>query len=163
MRSLLVSLIVILAASCGPKTAPPANPTPPEPTAAPAPAPATMAFKDMNEEQKATFMKETVVPTMKPIFQAFNAEKFGTFNCMTCHGPGAKEGKFDMPNPDLPRLPKPEDFMAYAQLPEHAPWVKFMAEEVKPQMAKLLQMSEYDFKTNTGDFSCGSCHMTIGE
>ena len=27
-----------------------------------------------------------------------------TSRCVTCHGPGIKQGKFDMPNPGLPKL-----------------------------------------------------------
>jgi hypothetical protein len=150
----------LLAAACGSKSSAPTTPTPePEDT----PPPEGMAFKDMNADQRASFMKHTVLPTMKPIFQAFNADKFAEFDCKTCHGGGAEDGSFEMPNPDLPVLPQPENFMAYAQDPEHAPWVKFMAEEVKPQMAKLLMMSEYDPATNTGDFSCHNCHLTEGE
>ena len=128
-----------------------------------APPPADMAFKDMNADQRVAFMKGTVVPTMKVMFQEFEPKKFAEFNCKTCHGKGAEDGDFEMPNPDLPRLPKPEVFMAFAEDPKHAPWVKFIAEKVTPEMAKLLKMKQFDPATNTGDFSCHACHMTEGE
>ncbi|HEY5946081.1 MAG TPA: hypothetical protein VIV40_11350 [Kofleriaceae bacterium] len=148
----------LLFAACGGKSAPATKPGPAD--VAP---PADMAFKDMNADQRMAFMKLTVLPAMKQTFQEFDAKKFADMNCETCHGKAAKDGTFEMPNPDIERLPKPEQFMAYAADPKHAPWVKFMAEKVKPQMAQLLKMSEFDPKTETGDFSCGNCHMVIGE
>jgi hypothetical protein len=53
--------------------------------------------------------------------------------------------------------------MEWAKDPKHAPWVKFMAEKVNPQMAELLKMTPFNPQTNTGDFSCHACHMAEGE
>lgn len=150
-KYITVALFVAVAA-CGGKTKP-AEPPPP---------PADMAFKDMNADQRMAFMKHTVLPAMKQTFSAFDP-KFANMNCKTCHGKGAEDGSFEMPSPDVPRLPKPENFQAFAEDPKHAPWVKFMAEKVKPEMAKLLKETEYDPATNTGEFSCGACHLTEGE
>lgn len=163
-RSLFISTALLLSASCGGKSTPAETP-PTADTSTPAETapPADMAFKDMTVEQRTVFMKQTVLPAMQTLFQEFDAKKFATFNCKTCHGKSADDGTFKMPNPNLPRLPKPEDFMAYAKEPEHAPWVEFMAMKVKPQMAKLLKMSEFDPQTNTGDFSCGACHLAEGQ
>lgn len=122
-----------------------------------------MAFKDMNADQRMAFMKLSVLPEMKAVFAEFDAKKFAELDCKTCHGKSAEDGTFDMPNPDLPRLPKMENFMAYAQDPKHAPWVQFMATKVKPAMAKLLKVTEFDPQTNTGEFGCHGCHFTEGE
>jgi len=164
---------ILAVAACGGKAKPATTTTTGAETgsaagsAAPAekdvPVPEGMAFKDMNADQRVSFMKHTVLPTMKPIFQEFDAKAFADFTCKTCHGKGAEDGDFDMPNPDIAKLPKPENFMAYAKDPKHAPWVQFMATKVKPEMAKLLEMSEFDPKTNTGDFSCHNCHLAEGE
>ena len=148
--------VALLIAACGSKAPATQKPEPETP-----PPPADMAFKDMNADQRVAFMKHTVLPAMKQTFSAFDP-KFANMNCKTCHGKGADDGSFEMPNPDLPRLPKPEDFMAYAKDPKHAPWVKFMAEKVTPQMAKLLKVPEFDPKTMTG-FSCNGCHLVEGE
>lgn len=162
-----IALFLLVAAACGGKSEPaPESPTPTaEPPAEPAaeqPAspPEGMPFKDMTKEQRAAFMKETVMPAMQTAFQEFDAKKFAEFNCKTCHGAGAADGSFKMPNPALPALPdSQEKFMAFAKDPKHAPWVKFMAEKVKPEMAKLLQKPEFDPKTNTGEFGCNACHV----
>ncbi len=170
--NLSISLVAALAFACGGKPAATtdttdtstAEPAPPaESSPADAPQPADMAFEDMTHEQRVAFMKNTVVPTMKSTFQQFDAKRFGEFNCKTCHGSGATDGTFKMPSPDLPRLPPPEKFMDFAKDPAHAPWVEFMAQKVKPQMALLLKEKEFDPATNTGEFSCHACHMTVGE
>lgn len=40
--------------------------------------------------------------------------------------------------------------------------MKFMAEKVKPTMAKLLQEPEFDPQTNQGEFGCIACHVMQG-
>ena len=40
--------------------------------------PPEVAWKDMTFAQKKAYMKAAVEPTMKPIFQAFDAKKFKT-------------------------------------------------------------------------------------
>ena len=81
-------------------------------------APAAAAEKKIDWEhatvaEKKKYMKTTVLPTMKKEFIAFDAKAFKKMNCATCHGDGATDGKFKMPNPKLPKLPKPtpDDFM----------------------------------------------------
>lgn len=126
------------------------------PTAHPKPTPSS--FKDMDMDQRAQFMKDVVMPQMKPVFVAFDP-KFNTFECKTCHGDGAADGTFKMPSAQLPVLPGTEEaFMEYAKDPEHARWAKFMVEQVEPPMAKLLQITQFNPATKTGDFSCEACH-----
>jgi hypothetical protein len=48
--------------------------------------PPEVAWKDMTYKQKRAYMKDAVLPTMKPIFQAFDAKEFKKFDCATCHG-----------------------------------------------------------------------------
>ena len=124
--------------------------------------PPEKAWKDLTKEQKAKFMKSVVVPKMKPVFQAFDAKQFEKFNCSTCHGKGGKEREFKMPNPEIHALPdNPEEFMALMKKkPTWPKWAKFMGEEVKPQMATLLGLPNFDPKKPVeGAFSCGNCHQ----
>ena len=60
----------------------------------------------MTFAQKKAYMKAAVMPTMKPVFQEFDAVKFKTFtSCATCHGKDGAERKFKMPSNDIHPLP----------------------------------------------------------
>jgi hypothetical protein len=154
-----------------PSAAPAPVEAPPAPSAAPtetAPAPSASAeppaakkpaWKDMTEDQKKEVMKTIVYPTMKTEFQEFDSKRFAEMTCMTCHGPGAKEGKFKMPNPKLPKL-DPKD--GFAKHKKKADILKFMMEKVAPDMAKLLEVEPYDPKTQQG-FGCFNCHTMAGK
>jgi hypothetical protein len=157
-----VVLSLLLTAACGGKSTP-ANPPGGGSAAQDTPPPAGMAFKDMNGDQRVAFMKLTVMPAMKATFQEFDAKEFATFECKTCHGSGAADGSFEMPNADIDKLPPAEKFAEFAKESDHARWIEFMATKVKPQMAKLLMETEFDPTTNTGEFGCHACHMVEGE
>jgi hypothetical protein len=176
MKNFSITLLTLLPliACGGPATeaAPPSSAAPPEAPseqagAAPAPAeeesvvgPPDVAWKDMTKDQRARFMKAVVMPKMKGLFQAFDAKHFEGFTCKTCHGPGLDDKSFEMPNPELPRLPAtPEGFQALMK--EEPQWVKFMGEQVKPQMATLLGLPEVDPQhPDPGAFGCGNCHAS---
>lgn len=147
------ALILLAAAACGGGRTEPAKLVP---TAAPT------AYKDMNLEQRETFMKEVVVPKMAPLWAAFDA-KLPALDCKTCHGKGAEDGSWDMPNPDIEVLPStPEAYAEFVKRGDHAAWTKFMAEQVEPEMATLLGKTPFDPATRTGEFSCNSCHTLDG-
>lgn len=117
----------------------------------PAPAEKKKKFDDMDPGERMQLMKTVVMPTMKKAFQEFDAKEFADFSCATCHGPGAKEGKFDMPTASLPALDKEE-------IEEHPEMTKFMSEKVVPQMAEILGEEPYDHETGQGEFGCMNCH-----
>ena len=101
-------------------------------------------------------MKAAVLPRMHDLFAAVDASKYGEMTCKTCHGVGAMEGSFQMPNPGLPKLdPKPAAFKTLEQA--NPRMFNFMATQVEPIMASLLAVQPHDMKTNTG-FSCFNCH-----
>lgn len=108
-------------------------------------------FDSLDHEQRIQFMKEVVLPAMEPLFKGHDAKKFAEFGCKTCHGPGAEQGKFDMPNEGLPKLFGPG-------MPKFAKAdLEWMGKEIKPTMAKLLKQTEYS-EENPKGFGCLECH-----
>lgn len=120
------------------------------------PAPAGTSWETMTHDQRAAFMKETVLPRMKAAFTTFEHEEFAGMNCATCHGASAKDKTFKMPNPELPRLPTDEAGWNALEA-EEPEAMKFMRGTVVPQMAALLGEKPYDPATQKG-FGCFECH-----
>jgi hypothetical protein len=142
-----------------PPAEPPPAPAEPPSTSAPeaapdagAPAePAKPAWAEMNAAQRAEYMKTAVVPKMSELFKEWEPKEFAEgVNCVTCHGPNAKKGEFKMPNPKLPKINE-------AMMKKHPQAVKFMSEQVVPEMSKLLGVVPFDPATKTG-FGCMNCH-----
>jgi hypothetical protein len=126
--------------------------------------PPEVAWKDMTFKQKKAYMKDAVLPTMKPIFQTFDAKEFKKFTCQTCHGDDGAERKFKMPSNDIHPLPNTKEaFEAKLKTePKWPAWTKFMAEKVEPAMGKLLAVAVFDpQKPVEGAFSCANCHKLV--
>jgi len=123
--------------------------------------PPQIAWKDMTFKQQKAYMKEAVVPTMKPIFQAFDAKKFKTVNCQTCHGADGADRKFKMPSNDIHLLPNTgAAFEAGLKTESTWPrWTEFMSGKVESAMGKLLNVPVFNpQKPVEGTFNCGKCH-----
>ncbi len=119
----------------------------------------------MTFAQKKSYMKVAVTPTMKPIFQAFDAKKFKTVNCETCHGADGADRKYKMPSNDIKPLPNtPEGFQAKMKAePTWPKWTEFMAQKVEPAMGKLLDVPVFNPKKPVeGAFGCAKCHKLEG-
>ncbi len=111
------------------------------------------SFDKLERDMKMKFMKEFVAPQMKEQFQAFDAKKFASFGCKTCHGKALKERKYKMPNPELPKL----DFKKLEAGKQEPKMAKFMGLHTSPDMAKILNLTPYDDKHPDG-FGCLHCH-----
>jgi hypothetical protein len=123
--------------------------------------PPEVAWKVMTFRQKKVYMKTAVTPTMKPIFQSFDAKKFKDFTCATCHGQDGADRKFKMPSNDIHPLPNtPEAFEAKMKAePTWPKWTEFMAQKVEPAMGKLLDVPIFNPKSPVkGAFGCANCH-----
>jgi hypothetical protein len=108
-------------------------------------------FAQLDREQRAQFMKDRVVPTMKPLFERHDPKKFAAFGCKTCHGPRAERGDHEMPNEALPVL-ELADMSKHEQAD-----IEWMSTQIKPTMAKLLREPEHS-DANPNGFGCLRCH-----
>ncbi len=145
------------AASAAP--AAPAESVAPAASSAPAPQagpPGPGEWDKWSHDQKLAYMKSTVMGKEKALFSGYDSGKYGDMKCKTCHGAGAAEGKFKMPNPELPKLDlSPEGFKKLAK--KSPKMLDFMSKQVVPQTAALLGEQPYDPKTKIG-FGCLECH-----
>jgi len=153
MRLFLASF-VFAAAACGSKAPAPSAPKPDEGSAAMVLP--DVPFETLQHEQQVAFMKQKVMPVMKPLFQNHNPKAFAEFGCVTCHGAGAKEGHFDMPNPKLPKL----NFGDMSKFKKED--VEWMGKEIMPTMGKILNLPLYS-KDNPTGFGCLACHTQEGK
>ncbi len=145
MKSL--PLILLLAAACGGSSPAPSKPAEPK------------SYKAMSFAERKAYMNDVVLPKARSLFVTMDPT-FEKMNCETCHGDTAKDGTFKMPNPKIKPLPNTEEAMMawMAKDADAAKWAKFMAEDLEPTMAKLVDKTPFDPKTKTGDFSCMACH-----
>ena len=134
-----------------------------DPAPAPDPGVAKKAeWEHMTFDERKKLMKVSVLPELKKAFQGYDSKKYKKFSCATCHGDGATDGKFKMPNAGLPKLPTPGDQAAMKALQEKKPEaMKFMQEVVMPKTSGLIGVAEWSPQNPKG-FGCYSCH-TAGQ
>ncbi len=146
-------LLVAFLAACGGKSTTTTTTTPEaSKTAEPPKALPDVPFDQLDQDQRAQFMKEKVVPAMKPVFQNHDPKAYADFGCKTCHGKEADKEHFDMPNADLPKIGKTTDWSKFKK--EDVEWMK---NDVKPAMAKIMNEPEWSPENPKG-FGCLECH-----
>jgi cytochrome c553 len=119
-------------------------------------------WEKMSFNDRRKYMKLTVLPQMKKLFVAFDAKRYAKMTCATCHSDKGPDLKFKMPSPSLPKLPAPGDRAAFMAIQQKKPEaVKFMGTQVKPKMAELLGLPEWQMNNPTG-FGCYQCHTNEG-
>ena len=118
---------------------------------------ASFVWDDMTHGQKKEYMKTVIAKKMIPEFIKFDPKRFGEMNCSTCHGKeSVKNDSFKMPNPLLPKLPSDPDSFRN-KMASKKEITGFMMTKVKPEMARLLGMPEYNMHSKVG-FGCFHCH-----
>jgi hypothetical protein len=150
----LFVVVIAFAAACGSKS--PSSTTPKEGEGGAAVALPDLPFDKLDHDQRIEFMKQKVVPQMKPLFQNHDAKDFAEFGCKTCHGDQAKEGHFDMPNPKLPKL----NFTDMSKFKKED--IEWMKTQVWPTMGKILDMPLHS-QENPKGFGCLNCHTAEGQ
>ena len=145
-------LAILGLVACGPK---PATKQAPDPKHVAQPALPDVPFSELDLDQRAEFMKQNILPAMQPLFRDHDPTKYAKFGCPTCHGDGATDGDFDMPNEKLPVL----DF---ADMKKFKPAdIEWMKTKIQPTMAKLLREDEHT-EDNPSGFGCLNCHTAAG-
>ncbi|MFW6050456.1 MAG: hypothetical protein ACODAU_04735 [Myxococcota bacterium] len=151
---------LVIAAAAGCADEPEAAPAPEASAGAEQPAPPSgppAPWSEMTFEQRKEHMKLAVLPAMEAQFYAFDADTYADFGCPTCHGADPEAHEFEMPSPDLPRLPSPESTEFEEMMAEPNAVVSFMQSGVVPTMADLLGTEPFDPDTGEG-FGCFGCH-----
>lgn len=159
--------ILVALAACTHEAAPSAPPRPQGPPVIlaapqhPAPVPTgKVGWATWSHDQKLEYMKTKVMPAAREMFAQWMPVRFAKMDCETCHGAGARDGTYKMPNPDLPRLVGGKGGFEEMAAREHDT-LKFMQGTLVPDMANLLGYQPFDWRTHTG-FSCYQCHVQIG-
>ena len=96
------------------------------------------------------FMGAHVSPTMKKLFQKYDAKGYADFECPTCHGSDMEAVDYRMPN-GLYELPADDPIAEAKDVDEDI--AEFMAKEVSPMMVKILSRP----KMAEGE-ACFICH-----
>jgi hypothetical protein len=108
-------------------------------------------------EERMRLMVDEVMPRMREAFQTNDLSRYNLFDCASCHGAGAADKTYKMPNPALTRLDPADSFASAKDI--NAVRYTFMTETVVPEMARIMGEPVYDPKTGKG-FGCLDCHVT---
>jgi len=120
--------------------------------------PETRRWSELGHDARMAVMSTEVMPAARRLFQGFDAERYASVSCATCHGEAsAARHEYRMPNPDLYPLfatGTPEQAAMVRDRPE---MVRFMHNHVVPEVQAILGAEAYDTEAQTG-FSCFTCH-----
>jgi len=114
---------------------------------------ASKTWAQMDHAERVDHMAKTVEPRLAAKFREWDAERYADFDCATCHGEGANDGTYAMPNPDLPHLEEKGLFKKHRK--EQPEAVKFMWKVVEAEVADAMGLT-YGPK---GDIACWTCHV----
>ncbi len=108
-------------------------------------------FHTLDKQGKMQRMTKVVMPKMGEVFKAYDAERYAKFDCGTCH-----VNHVHHPKDGLPKIALSNG--GYEKLVAEKPeLMKFMAEQVVPNMATAMGEPPFDPATGQG-FGCGGCH-----
>jgi hypothetical protein len=133
-RTITAAVLLLAAAGCG--------------AAQPPPAQHQDGWAKLPWEQRHVVMTFTVLPNMARLFQKHFGKPDPDLTCRSCHGKDAEEVQYAMPH-GLPALDPDHLPDASSSDPRIAGMAKFMADEVVPTMADLIEKP---------DLGCLTCH-----
>jgi len=127
----------------------------------PRPVPPEEPWASLDARARKAHMSAHVVPVMEAHFKRFDATRYASFSCDTCHGADMVERNFKMPNPSLLALHPTGSDAQHRMVEAYPEMVKLMFNHVLPDMQTLLGAADFDPETKTG-FSCYACHPAAG-
>lgn len=149
MKSVLVALALYMAACGGSKSKDSGSTGKVSAIEAMGITPPDSPWDEMSVADKEFYMIGKINPIMQELFTAHDAEEYGDFDCVDCHGEEMREINFKMPAPSMYIVP-PEGTPGHRGMLSTFPdEVKFMQEVVTPSMGKLLGIEDY---------TCAGCH-----
>lgn len=119
-------------------------------------------WSELDRDARVALMTTQVMPRATELFQGFDPERYAVVNCATCHGAGAADGSFTMPNPAILPLHPSGSPEQQAMVQEHPQMVRFMFNHLVPAMRETMNVPPYEAETGDG-FSCFYCHSHAEE
>lgn len=116
-------------------------------------------WTELEHEERLSHMGDVVMPKLQAIFEGHDAERFSDFSCATCHGNGATDGSFAMPNPNLPTLDASNMYKKHRK--ESPAMTKLMWKQVEPALADSIAQT-YGL-SDDAQVKCSSCHIVENE
>jgi cytochrome c553 len=113
--------------------------------------PEDVPWRKKTHEEREAFMGSHVEPTMRRVFQAYDAKGFADFGCATCHGSDMDLVDFRMPN-SLYALPEKDTIASAMEYDEKI--ATFMVNKVVPTFANLLS----ERAAHPSGVTCFTCH-----
>ena len=119
--------------------------------------PQSISWDQLDLDARRAAMHRDVLPLAQRLFREFDAERYASVTCATCHGPGAANGSFEMPNPRILALHPSGSPEQRVMVEAHPQMVRFMFNHLLPEVRDVMGAAPYDTETGEG-FSCYSCH-----
>ncbi|MCA9579635.1 MAG: hypothetical protein R3B40_17120 [Polyangiales bacterium] len=119
-------------------------------------------WEDLDHDARMAVMSTEVLPAARRLFQGFDAERYSSVTCATCHGEDGAERAWAMPNPSLYALYPTGSAEQQAMVRDYPEMVRFMHNHLVPEMRAILGAESYEESSHSG-FACFSCHPRGGE
>jgi len=141
----VIVLVILIGGGCYPKRVGPPGPNGQQ-----------ITWPEMTIEQRKSHMGRVVLPTAAAIFGSWRPDHYARVDCTLCHGQGARNDNFSMPNDHLPRLSG--DLLLGPEFASQPETTRLKLNRLVPEMSAALGLKSFSIITRKG-FGCYSCHL----